>query len=233
MSLKQDPYFKYLALALVIAVVLAFAVPGHAAERKDRSRSLQRSGTYTTGGGQSGTLAGSVTRGAGQVERRGSATNQDGATATAQSRRAVDPETGTVTYTRTTTASDGRTAAVNITATRNADGTVASEGTRTGFSGRTSTAAGVSTRTEDGRATTGTVTGADGRTAAVATTVTRGAGERNQATTVTGELGRTGERVVAAKVNGDGTVTRTIQFTGPDGRTSARTETLRIAASGN
>ena len=76
----------------------------------------------------------------------------------------------------------------------------------------------------DTRTTTGAITNADGKTATVDTTVTHGIGEVDKTTTITGPNGKTVERVVATKKNADGTFTRIIQVTNPDGTTSTRTE---------
>ena len=64
------------------------------------------------------------------------------------------------------------------------------------------------------------------------TTATHGGGEANKATTFTSQDGKTVERVVATKKNPDGTVTRTIQVTNPDGTTGTRTETVTVTSDG-
>ena len=56
--------------------------------------------------------------------------------------------------------------------------------------------------------------------------MTHANGETTKVQTATGQQGQTAERVVATKKNADGTLTRTIQVTNPDGTTSTRTVTV-------
>ena len=81
--MKQDRLFKYLAATILVGVVLAFVQPVHAAEGKERTK--KRSGTYSTSEGKSGTAETTVTKSKGKKTREGSATNQDGETATRKS----------------------------------------------------------------------------------------------------------------------------------------------------
>lgn len=228
--MKQDRTFKYLAAAILAGVFLAIAEPAHAAEGKERTK--KHSGTYSTSEGKSGSAETTVTKSKGRKTREGSVTNQEGETATRSSERLRDKAAGTTSYSSTTTGPDGRTATTNRTATKTGEGTASTTGTRTGFNGETSTYAGTVARTEEGRAATGTITGPDGKTAAVNTTATHGGGEANKATTFTGQDGKTVERIVATKKNADGTITRTIQTTNPDGATSTRTETVSVTSEG-
>jgi hypothetical protein len=228
--MKQDRTFKYLAAAILAGVVLAIAEPAQAAEGKERTK--ERSGTYSTSGGKSGTAETTVIKSKGRKSREGSLTNQDGETATRKSERLTDREAGTSSFSSTTTGPGGKTATTTSTATKTGEGTASTTGTRTGFNGQTSTYAGTVTKTEDGRSATGTVTGPDGKTAAVNTTATHGGGEANMTTTFTGQDGKTAERVIATRKNPDGTVTRTIQVTNPDGTTSTRSETVTVTGDG-
>jgi hypothetical protein len=201
--MKTDHIFKYLAATIIVGVALALVQPAHAAEGKERTK--KRSGTYETSEGKSGTAEGTVTRSKGKKTREGSVTNQDGETATRKSERLRDKETGTDTYSSTTTAPGGKTATTNSTLTKTGEGTASTTGTRTGFNGQTSTYAGTVAKTEDGRTAAGMVTGQDGLTA---------------------------ERIIATRKNPDGTVTRTIQVTKPNGTTSTRSETVTVTADG-
>jgi hypothetical protein len=228
--MKTDHIFKYLAATIIVGVALALVQPAHAAEGKERTK--KRSGTYETSEGKSGTAEGTVTRSKGKKTREGSVTNQDGETATRKSERLRDKETGTDTYSSTTTAPGGKTATTNSTLTKTGEGTASTTGTRTGFNGQTSTYAGTVAKTEDGRTAAGMVTGPDGKTAAVNTTATHRAGEANKTTTLTGQDGLTAERIIATRKNPDGTVTRTIQVTKPNGTTSTRSETVTVTADG-
>ena len=228
--MKQDRTFKYLAAAILAGVFLAIAEPAHAAEGKERTK--KHSGTYSTSEGKSGSAETTVTKGKGRKTREGSASNQDGETVTRKSERLTDRDAGTSSLSSTTTGPGGKTATTNSTATRTGEGTASTTGTRTGFNGETSTYAGTVAKTEEGRTATGTITGPDGKTAAVNTTATHGDGEANKTTTLTGQDGKTVERIVATRKNPDGTFTRTIQVTNPDGTTSTRTETVTVTSDG-
>ena len=50
----------------------------------------------------------------------------------------------------------------------------------------------------------------------------------SSAVTITGPNGQTADKVVASKINTDGTGTRVINVTKPDGTTETRTETFTI-----
>lgn len=203
--------------------------PASAVEKKTRTKA--REGTYAKSNGKSGSFESQTTREKGRVTREGSATNQDGKTVTSTAERIKDKAAGTSTSARTITGPEGKAATVNTTSTKNSDGTVSTEGTRSVFNGHTSTFASTATKTEDGRTATGTITNAKGQTATTTGAVTHGAGETVKAQTATGANGKTVERVVDTRKNADGTLTRTIEVSGPDGKTATRTETISVQSS--
>lgn len=221
---------KLLSAVLAAGVCLASAAPAHAIDRKERTK--ERSGTYSTSDGKSGTIETSVTKDDDQVDREQKVTNQNGKTVTRDANRARDKANKSVTGTSTTTGPNGKTATTTSTSKLQDDGTVGTTGTRTGFNGKTSTFDATTAKTENGRTTTGTVTNAQGKTSTYGATATHGNGEAVKTQTVTGPNGKTTERVIDTKKNPDGTFTRTIQVTAPDGTTSTRTETVTITPTG-
>jgi hypothetical protein len=229
-AMTQDRYFKYVVAAIVAGVFVALIQPAQAAEEKERTR--KRAGTYSTSEGKSGAMESTVTRRAGEVERDQAVTNQDGQTATRKAKRSRDQETGTGTYASTTTAPSGKTATTTSTSQLNGDGSVSTTGARTGFNGQTGTYESTTAKADDGRTTTGTVTNAAVKSAAYSATATHADGTASKAQTLTTQNGQTTERVVATKKNPDGTITRTIQITAPDGTTSTRTETVTVTSAG-
>ncbi len=87
--------------------------PGFAAEKEKKSSIKKHSGTYETSNGKSGTFESTTTHEQGRTERKGSATNQDGQTATREAVRTNDKEAGTSELTATTTGPEGKTATVS------------------------------------------------------------------------------------------------------------------------
>jgi len=124
------------------------------------------------------------------------------------------------------TLANGKSATVQATTTKNADGTLSTEASRTGFNGRTQTIDTTTIKTESGRTTIGTVTNENGTTATINTTAWHGDGRANKTTTLTGPNGKTAEREVSTTKNSDGTTTRVIEATKPDGTKETRTETF-------
>lgn len=229
--MKNDYSFKFLGIALLAGVVLAFINPAEAADGAARqSRSRERSGTYTSSNGNTGTFSGASTRGAGQLQRSGTWTNQDGQTGSHAIDRSLDKTTGTGTVTSSTTGPKGNTRSRSGTLAKNADGSVSSQGTITGFKDKTSTYTATTSKTETGSATSGSITGPAGKTATYLSTTDRSAGEVSRTVSTTGPNGQTSEKVVATKMNGDGTGTRTVDFTKADGSKETRTETFSVSA---
>lgn len=215
-----------LAAALFSAAFALALTPASvgAAEKKEKTK--HRSGTYTNSNGKSGTVENTTKKKKGERQSETKWTNQDGGTGTRNSQQTWDKDTKTGTHSSTTTLPNGKTATTQGTVKKNADGTFTDDATRTGFNGQTQTIHTTTTKTENGRTTTGTITNQNGKTATLNTTATHGDGQANKTTTVTGENGRSHEREVSTKKNADGTTTRVIEVTKPDGTTETRTETF-------
>lgn len=227
--MKNDYSFKFLGIALLAGVILAFINPAEAADRAPRSK--ERSGTYESTTGKTGTVTGNSARGGGQIHRDSTWTNQDGQSGSHTFDRTMNRSSGTGTVSASTTGPNGNTRSRAGTLAKNADGSVSSQGTVTGFNGKTSSYAATTVKTETGSTTSGTMTGPAGKTATYESSVSRTApGDVSRTTTTTGPNGKTSEKVTATKMNGDGTGTRTIEITKADGTTETRTETFTVTA---
>jgi hypothetical protein len=227
--MKNDHSFKLVAALILTGVFIALFSTARAAEPTKPKRTKARSGTFQSSNGNSGTVNSTVSRGGGETTRNTTATNQDGKTATHAFDRTMDKATGTGTVTASSTNFDGATTSRQGTLVRNADGSVTGQGTLTGPKGQVSTYAETTTKTAAGCSTTGTITRANGQTATIDKEVTKtGPGQVSSETTITGANGKTLEKVVATKVNPDGTGTRVVEVTKPDGTTETRTETFTV-----
>ncbi len=212
--MKNNRIESFLAATALLGALLAFASPAQA---------KTRSGTYTTSGGKSGSVTQSVTRSAGQVDRSSSLTNQNGQMASKNSTRTTNQSAGTSTYNSTATGFNGKTATVNSNSSTNPDGSISTSGSRTGFNGQTQTFAAT---TVPGSSTTGTITGAKGQTASFTSTPVKDSDGLGHNTAITGPNGQTATRDVYNQKNPDGSVTRSVETTKPDGTTNTRTATL-------
>jgi len=66
-------------------------------------------------------------------------------------------------------------------------------------------------------------------TATLNSSTVRADGQNIKDTAVTGPGGKSAERVAATNLNGDGTGTRTVEVTKPDGTKESRTETFTVS----
>jgi len=211
---------KSLLFLLATALSVAVSVPAASAAQ---SRTRARTGTYQDSKGNSGTFNTSTTRGGGAKQTDTSWTNQNGQTGSRTSNATWNKATQSGAFSSSSTLPGGKTASSQGTVTETAPGNYQIAGTHTGVNGQTSSFNLDRTKTETGSSTTGTITGPKGGVSTVNSNVTRSAGETVKTTDVTGPKGRTDERVVDTKFNPDGSGTRTIENTRPDGTTYTRT----------
>jgi hypothetical protein len=221
---NEDLSFKLLAVIIVAGLVAACLPSAHAAPEKSRTRT----GTFATSDGKSGIATGTVTRTKGETQRSATKTNQNGQTGSRTADRKFDAASGTGTINATTTRSDGLTSTRDGNFTKNADGSVSAAGVATGFNGKSANYATATNKTETGSTTTGTLTGPNGKTATINTSTSRADGQISKDTTVVGPNGKSTERVTASRLNDDGTATRTIEVTKPDGTKENRTKTFTV-----
>jgi len=223
---NQDYSFNLLCIIIVAGLVAACLPSAHAA---DAEKKRTRTGTYQASKGQSGSATGTTTRAKGEVQRDATRTNQNGQTDTRTSDRKFDAATGTGTVNAATTQPDGRIASRAGNFTKNADGSVNATGTTTGFDGKRANYTTTTTKTDTASTTTGTLTGQNGKTTTLNSSTTRADGRKAKDTIVTGPGGKSAGRVTATKLNGDGTGTRTVEITQPDGTKETRIETFTVA----
>jgi hypothetical protein len=212
--MKTSRLNSYLSATVLLGALLAFASPAQA---------KTRSGTYTTSRGKSGSLTQTTTRSAGQVDRSSSLTNQNGQTAAKNSTRTFNQSAGTSAYNSTATGFNGKTATVNSSSSTNSDGSISTNGSRTGFNGKTESFAATKV---PGSSTTGTITGANGKTASFTSTPVKDSDGLGHDATITGPNGQTASRDVYNQKNPDGSITRSVETTKPDGTTNTKTATL-------
>jgi hypothetical protein len=189
----EDAMPRTLGTSCALCAALLF---GSACVADAFARDFQRSGSYQTGKGRSGTYQSQGSRGSGEVTRDQSVTTQGGKTYNRQVNRSYDKETGT--YNSSVTGPQGN--------TRTTTGTVGADGTRTGTvttgSGKTATVSGNTVRNEDGVTRSGSVTTESGKTStrSATTSYDKETGTVNR--TVTGPGGNTRERSVPRQRDG-------------------------------
>ena len=143
--MKNEPLLKFVGIATLTGLLLAFA---NAARASDAATST-RSGTYTTRQGSALTST-TTTRGNGTVTRQGTWTNAAGGTGTWQSQSVHDKATHTTTFSGSRRRPDGATTSWQGTAVRTAPGTVTLTGTVTGPNGKVATYTATRTRVSPG-----------------------------------------------------------------------------------
>lgn len=227
---KADPCFTLVAVAMLAAIALVFVNPAHAAgSGAQKNRTAERSGTYHSSNGNSGTFNGTAIRSKGALQRDGSWTNRNGLIGTRSADLTWDKSTGIGTVSALTTLSSGKSQSREGTFAQNVDGSISSQGIMTGLNGNILNYAGVTTKTEGGSSTSGTFTGANGKTGSFTTEVAGNApGDVSRSSTLTGPGGKTSERTTATTLNGDGTGTRTVEATKADGTMDTRTGTFTL-----
>jgi len=163
--MKNEPLFKFVAIAGLAGVVLSFAGGAPAGAAGPTGREVTRTGTYTTSRGGSGTASSVTTRFPGVVNRQGSWTNAAGGTGKWQSQAAWDKSTGTASMTGSATRPDGAKTTWQATATRTAPGVLTEKGTITTAGGRQETFTATRTRLAPGNwEKKEVITAADGKT---------------------------------------------------------------------
>ena len=184
------------------AVALALAAP--AADAGEHNRS----GTYKTGKGHTGTYQSHVERAPGSVKREGSITTENGRTYNRSSTSTYDKNTGAVN--RSVTGVDGKTRTATGTydkATNTYDRTI---------TGPKGSAQATTTYDKANKSASTTYTGKDGKQAT--STSTYNPETKGLDTTITGADGRTYTRSTANAYNPEaGTLTHSV--TGPKGNT--------------
>lgn len=202
--MKNEPLFKFVAIAGLAGVVLSFAGAAPAGAAGPTGKEVTRTGTYTTSRGGSGTASSVTTRSQGVVNRQGSWTNAAGGTGKWQSQAAWDKSTGTASITRSATRPDGTRTSLQATATRTTPGVVTEKGTITTAGGKQETFAATRTRLAPGSwEKREVITTADGKT-----------------------IERTVDTLVA-----NGKITRSVTITLPGGATVTRNASFTQAVS--
>jgi len=184
--MKNDPLFKFIAIAVIFSLVIAFT----SAARAEETKQIDRSGSYTTSKGGSGTASSFTIRSQGSVTRSGTWTNAAGGTGNWQSQTQWNKGTQTGTTTGSVTRPSGATTTWQGNVTRNGPGSFSNQGTLTRANGNTATYSGTNTR------------------------VAPGAWDRNEV--VTGANGKVTDRNVQTTVNG-GQGTRVVTTSLPNG----------------
>jgi hypothetical protein len=223
--MKTSPRLP-LAAAIFCSAFALILTPATASAAEKKAKTKQHTGTYSNSKDKTGTFDKTTTKQKGVRNSETNWTNQNGGTGNRTTQQTWDKETKTGTHAATTTLPNGKTATTQGTVKKNEDGSFSNDATRTGFNGQTQTINTTTTKTENGRTTTGTITNPDGKTATINTTASHANGQANKNTVVTGEGGKTREKTVSTTKNPDGTTTRVIEVTGPDGITETRTETF-------
>ena len=240
-----------MGFGVMTAVILIAAVP---AEAKGR----QKSGSYSTSGGKSGTFQRSVNRESrGNVSKNTSWTNQDGQSGSKTRSRTWDKDSGTGTYERSFSGADGKeryasgtiaktdtgftstgtrtnasgeTLDVNRTVTRNEDGTVSVNKVVTNDEGENRTVNKTVTKTEDGRTVTGDYTGFSGNSGTFEKSVSRKDGVKTVSSSAVNAEGETASRLKTVTKD-DGAVTREVTTTNFEGDTNTQSQTAAIVSS--
>jgi hypothetical protein len=194
--MKSDPLLKFITLAVLAGLAVAFTTAARAEDAKD----ITRTGTYATSNGASGTVNSNVTRANGVVTRKGTFTNAAGGTGSFQNQAVWNKSTHSATVNGSVTRPNGATTSWQGTAVRTAPGVISEKGTITGPRGGQATYTGTATRTAPGSwDNKQVITNANG-------TVT----DRNVQTTV---VDGQGNRVTTVTLPDGSTMTRTATFT--------------------
>lgn len=152
---------------------------------------------------------------AAMAEPRTQTRSFDGPRGSASETRTIDRQAGTVSRDRTVTRnSDGATASSHFDRTRS-DGSVTRSREQTGFDGRTRSAETTRTRTETGSVLTGSATGRGGNSYTIAGERVRTDNGYTANRSVTNSAGEVVSSRDASLVREDGSVTRTVETTGP------------------
>ncbi len=224
-------------LLVTLVITIAFSSTAYAKERS-------KSGSFSAGRGNSGTFQQNVARQKGSMEKNTTWQNQRGEQGARNVERKWDKETGTGTYTTSTTGAQGRTFAregtitrpngnviqVNRNAIKNPDGTISAETTYTGGNGKTLTKDAAITKTEDGRTVTGSYSTNTGKSGTFQADVERAADGTTVNRSFTNQDGETATQDVT-RTHKDGTLTRTATHTGFKGKTNTNTQTVAIDSS--
>lgn len=182
--MKNEPLFKFIAIAGIASVFLAFA---SAAKAGEKERETTRTGSYTTSKGGSGTISSTTTRANGVVKKQGSWTNAAGGTGSWQSQTTWDKSTKTATVDGSATRPNGSSTTWQGTKAVTAPGTISGSGTITRPNGATASYQSTDTRVAPGTWDKNTViTNANGTTVdrSVQTTVSGTSGTRVETTTL-------------------------------------------------
>jgi hypothetical protein len=172
--------------AVLALTCLAFGLCS-VAEARERIR---------TGSGPRGNYSNKITRQPGSVQRDTTATGVNGQSVSHTKNRTIDPATGTLTSSASTTLPSGQTTSRSLT----------------------------SQATETGRSTTATATGPNGNSATLNSSTNKTETGYTRTTSATGPNGQTASTQVDVSKE-DGTTTRTATRTKPDGTTTTRTQT--------
>jgi hypothetical protein len=181
--MKNEPLFKFVTIAILAGVAIAFT----SAARAEEGKEITRTGTYTDSRGGSGTTSSVTTRAQGEVTRKGQWTNAAGGTGNWQSQTNWNKATHTATANGSVTRPNGATSTWQGTAVRTAPGSISSKGTITLANGKTVTYAGTDTRTAPGtwdKSQVLTTSGGKTIDRTVDTTVSNGQGTRVVTTTL-------------------------------------------------
>ena len=181
--MKNEPLFKFVAIAGIASVFMAFASAAHA----DGGKAITRAGTYTTSRGGSGTMSTVTTRSNGVVSKQGSWTNASGGTGTWQSQANWNKASQTATVNGSATTPKGATTTWLGTEARTAPGTITERGTLTKANGTQATYSATNTKVAPGTwDKTEVITNANGTTTqrTVDTTVNGSSGTRTVTTTL-------------------------------------------------
>ncbi len=179
--------------ALILIASLALAPSVHAARpARTIKKSGNTSGSYTTGGGRSGTFTNSVNRQPGSATRTTTWNPSTGGQGVQTANRTYDKSTGTGTRSSSTTHPDGK--------TTSSQGTLSKSGNTTNYNG--------------------TYTNAQGQSGTVTDTRTKTANGYTNDRTITRPNGQTVEEDRSVTHNPDGTTSIQNSATGPRGTVS-------------
>jgi hypothetical protein len=194
--MKNEPLFKYITIAILTGVVIAFT----SAARAEDGKEITRTGTYTTSNGGSGKTSSVTTRSQGTVTRNGTWTNAAGGVGTRQSQAVWNKSTQTATVSGSVTRPNGATTSWQGTAVRTAPGSFSENGTITRANGKQATYSGTDTRVAPGSWDRSTV-------------ITNANGTKTNRTVDTTVSGGNGTRVTTTTLPDGKTVTRDGSFT--------------------
>lgn len=234
------------AISLCAVVMLCFTQSGFARERS-------RSGSYQ-GKRSKGTFQQNTSRSKGKAAK-GTTWQSEKGQGTRQSQKAWDKETGTGTYSSSTTGPDGKSASRSGTVVRNEDGTYSAkgqvtgpkgnvaevdktitkneDGTRsvqtsyTGSQGKTATVNKTSQKTEAGREVTGTYSTGAGKSGSFQSSSTVSDGSIVKSQSLTNQDDKVVQRSVETSVEGH-TATRNVEMVGPEGETNSNTQSVTL-----